>query len=247
MINSNVVSICEILNRTVQGVTQPFVCRGTNGKIYYVKGRHAGRKSQIAEWVCGCLANAYGLPVAPFSIVDVPSALVKILPPEWKEIGEGLAFGSQRIENTVEMNWSRRKHVPPELKQDLLMFDWWIKNEDRVLTAMSGNPNLLWSASASNMIIIDHNMAFDETFSPDVFLTSHIFSDCWNDVSGDWIAREWHQKRMAYALSHIEDIFDKMPDEWWHLGDGLLHGFTQEKVLTVLRNCESEKLWEFAK
>lgn len=34
---------------------------------------------------------------------------------------------------------------------DVLVFDWWVRNEDRHLTEMSGNPNLLWDMQAGQL------------------------------------------------------------------------------------------------
>ena len=36
------VVIEEIIGRSVQGVTRPFICRGDDGIVYFVKGRGAG-------------------------------------------------------------------------------------------------------------------------------------------------------------------------------------------------------------
>lgn len=45
------IQIVEILSRSIQGVTRPFVCRGEDGCTYFVKGHGAGRRSLIAEYV----------------------------------------------------------------------------------------------------------------------------------------------------------------------------------------------------
>lgn len=42
------VVIEEVLGRSTQGVTEPFICRGDDGETYYVKGYGAGRRSLIA-------------------------------------------------------------------------------------------------------------------------------------------------------------------------------------------------------
>lgn len=39
------VEIVEILRRSEQGMTKPFICRGDDGEIYFVKGQNAGHRS----------------------------------------------------------------------------------------------------------------------------------------------------------------------------------------------------------
>jgi hypothetical protein len=51
------VEIVEILGRSEQGRTRPFICRGDDGQIYYVKGRGALRRSQLCEWTVGHLRD----------------------------------------------------------------------------------------------------------------------------------------------------------------------------------------------
>jgi hypothetical protein len=69
------VEIIEIIRRSDQGVTKPFICRGDDENIYYVKGRGAGHSSLLKEWVAGRLALEMELPIAPFEIVSVPPEL----------------------------------------------------------------------------------------------------------------------------------------------------------------------------
>ena len=64
-----VVEIVEVIRRSEHGITLPFLCRGDDGKFYFVKGAGAGRDSQVKEWVSGNLAQLLGVPVAPFKIV----------------------------------------------------------------------------------------------------------------------------------------------------------------------------------
>ena len=65
------IQIVEILGRSIQGITRPFYCRCEDGQAYFVKGHGAGKQSLIAEYVGGCLARAFGLPVAAFEIVEI--------------------------------------------------------------------------------------------------------------------------------------------------------------------------------
>ncbi len=70
------IEIVEVLRRSNQGLTRLFICRGDDGNTYFVKGRDAGRRNQVCEWITGRLAVLLRLPVAPFEIVVVPEELL---------------------------------------------------------------------------------------------------------------------------------------------------------------------------
>ena len=139
------IQIIEILNRSIQGITKPFYCRCEDGQAYFVKGHGAGKQSLIAEYVCGRLARAFGLPVADFEIVEVPQELIR-----WsgrddaQDLGAGLAFGSRALPHVQEFSMAHMPHVAALTRKDVALFDWWVQNADRTLTEKGGNPNLLW-------------------------------------------------------------------------------------------------------
>ncbi|WP_311548610.1 HipA family kinase [Paraburkholderia atlantica] len=88
MFNPEVVQIAEILGRATQGITRPFICRGEDEQLYFVKGRHAGRRSLVAEWLGSSMAAAFGLPVAPFRIAQVQEELINVGPPHFADLFE---------------------------------------------------------------------------------------------------------------------------------------------------------------
>ena len=136
-----VIAIEEIKSRSVQGVTKPFLCTGDDGKQYYVKGLPGcGRYELIAEYLAGSLGVSMGLPVPPLQIVDVPAELVSLNTVEGiGELGSGLAFGSECVSFTQEYSNSIRPLIDPNLQARVLLFDWWIKNEDRKYGPNGGN------------------------------------------------------------------------------------------------------------
>lgn len=69
-------TIVEIIKQADQGLSSPFLCRGDDGRLYFVKGKASGRASLWAEWLGGHLGRAFGLPIPPFCIADVPAALI---------------------------------------------------------------------------------------------------------------------------------------------------------------------------
>ena len=71
--------IVEIIGRSEQGFTRPYICRCGDGDVYFVKGRSATRRGLVNEWLCANLAQAFGLPIAPFALAEVPQELIEWL------------------------------------------------------------------------------------------------------------------------------------------------------------------------
>ena len=69
--------VVEIIARSEQGFTKPYICRCDDGEVYFVKGRSATRRGLINEWLCANLAEAFGLPIAPFALAEVPQELIE--------------------------------------------------------------------------------------------------------------------------------------------------------------------------
>ena len=93
----NPISVVEILGPAEQGVSRPYRCRGEDGLLYYVKGRQTDRHSLWSEWLCGHLALAFGLKIPPFKLMEISEDLLMETRPELRNIGAGIAFGSQRL------------------------------------------------------------------------------------------------------------------------------------------------------
>ncbi|ABK43587.1 hypothetical protein Mmc1_1069 [Magnetococcus marinus MC-1] len=137
-----ITEIVEVLERSEQGVTRPFICRGNNNKLYFVKGHGAGKRSLLCEWIAGNLGVSLGLPIAPFETVLIPEALISSIPEgKWRDLGTGPAFGSIH-QQAMELTAQSMTEVPDHVQQDIFVFDWWIRNEDRTLSQYGGNPNL---------------------------------------------------------------------------------------------------------
>ena len=243
MINDQVVQITEVLNRSVQGRTLPFRCRGADGRQYYVKGRGAGRRSLIAEWLACNMAKEFGLPVAEFRVVEVPEALAQLGLPEFDELGVGYAFGSLISEHVIDLPFSYIDRVPAMLRRDIAVFDWWVKNGDRNLTANGGNVNLLWQVVQQELVVIDYNLAFDDTFDASDFLATHVFAQDWNDVYQDYIARPEYMQRMKGALLQFDRAYDQMPEDWLEAAPGVPALISPQQVKAVLESVDLEIFW----
>lgn len=186
-----------------------------------------------------------GLPIAPFKIVEIPEELVtEGYNGELSDLGAGFAFGSEKQE-VIELAYSSIDDVPLPQKKDVLVFDWWIKNGDRMLTEKGGNPNLFWRPGASELVVIDHNLAFDNDFDEDIFLRNHVFASAWTKLHSDMHCREEYNLRLAEVLKQWQAIADSIPKEWMFLDVELtqLAGIDLESTFQTLARVHSNDFW----
>lgn len=209
---TDILEIIEILGPSEQGLQQPYQCRAEDGLLYYVKGRQTDRASLWLEWICATLARQIGLNVPPFRLVQVSQELLDEAPVEWRNIGVGVAFGSQKHAASVWLEPCLFGQVPVTIQRDVLAFDWWIRNTDR----QKGNVNLLWDPVQCSLLVIDHNLAFDPTFTAENFLENHVFAAQWRAIVQDMFILNDYETRFSQAFA---DCFDAAcnngPDEWY--------------------------------
>jgi hypothetical protein len=209
--------VVEVITRAVQGHTRPFVCRCSDDQIYFVKGLDAGRRSQLCEWLAGRLAQLLGLPVAPFAIVHVPPELLAAnAHAESRQLGAGPAFGSLRS-SVTELTLATLSQIPAQLQSDVLVFDRWVRNHDRSLSSLGGNPNLFIEPPDHSLVMIDHNLAFDPAFDLHELLGNHVFRAQAGVVAGDLVVRANYNARLFDALGHWQQLLAEIPQEWWYL------------------------------
>lgn len=242
--NAATIFIDEVLGRAQQGITEPFICRGDDGAIYFIKGKGAGRRSQICEWVSAQLATEFGLPIAEYAFAEVAEELIEANAfPGISQLGSGIVFASRELPHPQELTAITRDLVPDQLASDVLVFDWWLHNEDRHLTERGGNPNLLWDMQNSELVVIDHNQAFDRHFNPSNFLKTHVFASNWNDIFSDHLQREHYASKLEAILPRLAGIRANIPDSWWFVDDGVPADVTWDEIETCLQRCRQEDFW----
>lgn len=240
------IEIQEVIKKSDQGYGDAHYCQGVNSKHYWVKGLAALRNCQINEWIAGHLAKRLGLPIANFCLVKISEEFYFYMPDEFKVgLGYGPAFASEHVEGASELIAKLLDSVPIELKRELLLFDYWVQNEDRTI----GNPNLLWLPEAERLIVIDHNLAFDESFDEKKFFgasnAGHIFRSVKDDLFSDLVSVDESRVRLVEALSIFDDVVGKIPPEWMFadLDASYNAGIDIERKRQILERCNNERFW----
>ena len=237
-------TIIEIQGRSEQGMTRPFLCRCDDGQFYFVKGRGAGPRSLIREWLGGHLAKAFGLPLPEFAIVQAPAELLELLP-DGRDLGPMPLFASRKVEHVQEFSLAHLAEVDADLQRDVLAFDWWIHNGDRTLTTLSGNPNLLWDTSAHELVVIDHNLAFEADFDAMLFAQTHVFAGQIPSLNQDLIEPQRLREKCEKALAIWAMACKNVPPEWWFVDEEqtVPTNFDPDAALALLNRYADEDFW----
>jgi hypothetical protein len=210
----------EVIKRSEQGQTAPYVCRGDDGQVYFVKNGALPKRELVAEWLAAHLARAVGLPVPAFDLAEVPASLCDRRMGSWlTDLEPGTGFASRRVE-AGDFAWSMVAQVSAPQRSLIAAFDWWVHNADRTLSALGGNPNLLWrhGAHGGEVVVIDHNLAFELAFNGEAFLDTHVFAADLKLLAADWVAREQVRQGLVAALGVVDGACATIP-EAWHFAD----------------------------
>lgn len=236
-----VIEIVEILGPSQQGFTKPFLCRGEDGELYYVKGRGAQCVSWWSEWICAHAGREFGLNIPAFSLVHIDQMLLAEVQPAWQSIGAGCWFGSRKHPVAAWFEPSQVTQVPLAVRRDLVVFDWWIHNMDRSL----GNTNLLWDPGSGALVVIDHNQAFDRAFTEAEFLEYHLFREDFEAVRRDLVLQAEYGVRLTKAAEVARLACNNAPSEWrWSNEEqDLPCSFDVEAALRMLERCATDELW----
>jgi hypothetical protein len=263
------ITITEVIGRSEQGATRPFLCHADDWMAYYVKGAYAGKNSLCCEWVASRLAKLLvdeeplGLPW--FRMAEVPRELIEASArADIRDLGAGRVFASMQVTGGQELTWSSAQGWPEETMAMVLLMDLWLQNEDRSLSAHGGNPNLLvepipplpdddpegalWKHQPRREMlwVYDFNLAFDEDFDRGRFFDAHVFGKMLKNWPEGF--RDRLEPRMRQALSQVSEIFAELPLEWLHVDgdDSLPVQLDVERVRSVLELpfTDPETFWK---
>ncbi len=195
-----------------QGGEKPLLCTCDDGAHYVVKPFSSGGSwTLILEWVCARLGRSMNLPIPNYRQVHFSPDMAEA----WNATGgrfieAGLGFGSQFVSNAVECDEDLRKNLNPEESTQLIAFDWWIRNTDRI----AKNPNLLWDHGRRLHFLIDHEKAAQTGDSKD-FWHDHLMAKHTPWMTDSVMAS------MKAAAALLPDIEGELPSEWTIQTEGL--------------------------
>ncbi|MEZ5480327.1 MAG: HipA family kinase [Thiolinea sp.] len=235
--------ITEIIGRANQGATRPFICRAEDGKLYYVKGKSASTGERIREWIGANLAAVFGLTVPPMALLEIPKSLLDVSDSEVQhDLGLGFAVGSQQILAVDELRVEDISFIPLDIQQAIAVFDLWLQNEDRTLSVLGGNPNLLYQQSSQRVYAIDYNLILPDYFDLKLFHATHVFREALKPEILPDTNRQVFAKRMRQALLAWPQFVQRLPDSWLDENE-TTHAFAFTDVLQRLQEQASGALW----
>lgn len=200
------------------GATRPRLCRLSDEEFYYVKGRSLTPNGLVNEYLSASFGKLLGLPIPDFELAEWPKLTKAFQTDVWNEVVSELGFGplfaSKRVPNLMEIDLARTIAVPEKLKRDVAAFDYWVGNADRVLTESGGNPNLFWDLKSNQLIVLDHNLSFDQSYSLEEMLELHIFREELRLILTDDSLKNHYSNIYAEKINHWDDIVKTIPDSW---------------------------------
>ncbi|OVE49427.1 hypothetical protein CBW21_05965 [Chromobacterium violaceum] len=168
--------------------------------------------------------------------------LYEELTKDLKGIGKGMLFGLQECPSVRWFEAADVHRTTKAFRRDLLVFDYWISNEDRI----PYNSNLLYSDTENKVIVIDHNRAFIEHLSRNELVGQHIFSEEWPEICVDWVSRAQYEERIEHALHSWDTACGYLPPYWRYENDecDILVNFDIDQARTQLERFRSQDFWE---
>lgn len=235
--------IVEVMRRADQGATRPFVCRADDGKTYYVKGKSASTGERIREWMGSNLAMVFGLTVPAMALLEIPKPLIDYGSEEIKtDLGMGYAVGSQQILSAHELRHEEINLIPMTTQRLILLFDYWVGNEDRTLSSYGGNPNLLWRSTDKTVYAIDYNLVLQSNFDAGAFWATHAFAKTAELKKLNNTEQQYYQKRFRQALNLWPAFWQQLPDEWLDENESTA-AFDTTVVLKQLQGGVDGTIW----
>jgi len=205
--------IVSVAGRSRTGATRPFLCEAADGQRFFVKGGNAGWTELVTEYVVSRLAQEYGLPVAPLSLLEIPAELALHAVVEGAhEFQPGVVFGSRGVPFGEDLRSGHLSGIPDDEKIRLLCFDWWVRNGDRSLDILGGDPGILWDPTMNAMTVIDFDRALDGDFDEVEFLRTHPFRDVLPFIEAGKLTRL--RTSFESALYSLDKIWEELPSEW---------------------------------
>lgn len=216
------VNLVDIRGRAATGVCQPFIVSCDDGCRYYVKGpKMVGYTAICSELIASRIALEWNLPIPMCKFIKVSDELLKFSArDDISELNSNILWGVEEVPFAMDYADFIRKDVNEELRRKIILFDWFVKNEDR----KTGNSNLLWQVVTKKLFVIDHNNAFDEQFDKCTFWEDHVFKDEKYVILSADFYRQFIEL-MQNAHDNLDKYFELLPFEW--VNDELIDSYRQ--------------------
>jgi hypothetical protein len=238
------INIIEIKHKMTQGKTEPWLCLGDDNNEYVVKRLNATFKGCLYEWIAANLGQRFGLAIPDCALVNIDEFLVEYDTELLTGMGSGIGFGSTLKPSLIEVNVNLLHKANPQILKDLFMFDYWIKNGDRTLTELGGNPNLYFNIVSSELVIFDHNLAFENHFNVDDHKLYHVSNFLFRgqtDLFEPIFERQKYEEKFIKALDGLDAIIATIPDEWL---DGIPNALGEiNRIRVVLGAFKHDDFW----
>lgn len=233
-------SVQEIVEKIASGITEPYLCRLNDERLYALKGRQALARGLIAEIVCAQLGTRIGLPIPEFAVASVDIELISASGDDDFNyaVGPGCAFASLWRDSTIPINRSWLQRIDRSTLARVYVFDHWIRNGDRTLTELGGNPNLLIDLASDTLVVIDHNLAFSNTYDPSE-LQLHACRQAWLDEAADLVFKQECEASMAASLADIPAIFTSLPAQWHDAEPDM-----ETEIVSILNRFRNPEFWD---
>lgn len=233
--------VIEIQQKASQGRTEPYLCRLSDNKRYYVKGPQAGARGLINEAVCAYLGNALQLNVPAHCCAYLPQGLLLFDDAASRVLGTGdsIVFASELIPDLLEVTATSAVNMPEQCARDLFLFDYWIRNEDRTMTESGGNPNLFYRAASKQYVVLDHNLAFDSGYNFKANARLHVAYNAWFGSQHDALWRTHYSEKLDIALQGLAQYAATLPAVWLEQVPGYL-----AEINDILSLFNSDEFWE---
>ena len=205
--------VTAVVGRASSGVSiRPFICEDERGRLLYVKPFGSLPESLISEWIAARLASELGLPLPDVDLVDVPADLCRAA--GHADLKPGPAFASVSLgPGAADLQSRDLGRIQPAILAETLVFDAWIRNADRILGPVGGNPNAMMVSPGSRFFLIDHDNGFDPEWDPGAMHRLHLArrqASHWLD-SGH---REEWTARARKAFDKLDGFWQELPPEW---------------------------------
>lgn len=229
----------EIIGKAESGITEPYLCRLSDGKAYYVKGTSATVRGLVNELLCALVGQSLGLPIPAVALAEVTLAATQFDPAARASLGVGLAFASEKHDSLVEATTANLHRLDLMTQQKLFLFDYWIRNEDRTFTEFGGNPNLFIDVETETAVVLDHNLAFDPAFDLENNRLYHICRQAWIEASLDILVPSQLRQELNEINSLVPAMLTELPDEWTgNVPDA------PGQIEAALAECLDDTFWE---